>query len=158
VATLIQVARANGRTAYFVPTEGFDDVLSRLARHCLTADQRQTAASVLAKVAESHKGQRLPFTIDDPPVAAVLKGNAFEVECRSEVFAFDLKQWPKEKVWAWVEGVAKTHNCVAVPFRKVLALGALDDIRAGFAEHLTGTIERAPIGPSDTRYEDGPVV
>ena len=158
VISLIETARANGRSAYFVPTDGFDDTLSRLARHCLSPEQPQKATTVLVKATEAVKGQRLPFTIDDAPLAAVIKSNAFEVDCPSEVFAFDLKQWPKEKVWAWVEQTAAAHNCLAVPFRKVLAFGTLDDIKSGFGEHMSGTIERTPIGGKDTCYEDGAVV
>ena len=158
VTSLIETARANGRSAYFVPTDGFDDTLSRLARHCLSAEQRQKATTVLVKAAEAVKGQRLPFTIDDAPLAAVIKSNAFGVDCPSEVFAFDLKQWPKEKVWAWVEQTAAAHNCLAVPFRKVFAFGMLDDIKSGFGEHISGTIERTFIGEKDTCYEDGAVV
>ena len=158
VTSLIETARANGRSAFFVPTDGFDNVMSRLARHCLTAEQRQKATTVLTRGTEAAKTQRLPFSIDDAPIAAVIKSNAFEVECPSELFAFDLKQWPKEKVWAWVEQTAEAHNCLAVPFRKVLAFGTLDDIKGGFGEHISGTIERAPIGERETCFEDGAVV
>lgn len=158
VASLIEMARLNGRTAYFVPTDGFDDVLSRLVRYCLTADQRQKATTVLASANNANNVQRLPFAIDDAPIGAVIKSNAFEVECPSEVFVFDLKQWPKEKVWTWVEDSAAAHNCLAVPFRRVLAFGALDDIKLAFGDNIKDTIERAPIGDDDTRYEDGAVV
>jgi SIR2-like domain len=159
VASLIETARSNGRAAFFVPTDGFDDVLSRLARHCLTADQRQKATAVLAKASEARKSQRLPFMIDDAPIGAVIKSNAFEVECPSEVFAFDLKQWPEEKVWAWIRQTTEAHKCLAVPFRsKVLAFGSLDDIKTAFGHNIAGTIERVPIGDDDTKYDDGAVV
>jgi hypothetical protein len=41
VQSLLETARAHGRTAFFVPTNGFDDILTRLARHCLTSKQRE---------------------------------------------------------------------------------------------------------------------
>jgi SIR2-like domain len=158
IQLLIETARANGRTAFFVPTDGFDDVMSRLARHCLSPTQREKVITILAQATEAAKAQRTPFTIEDAPVAAIIKSNAFEVECPSEVFAFDLKEWPKEKVWAWIKEKAKGHNILAVPFRKVLAFGILDNIKDAFADNIAGTIERVPIGDDDTRHEDGAVV
>lgn len=158
VQLLFETARASGRTAYFVPTDGFDDVLSRLARHCLTTEQRQEATTVLALATEAVTAQRTSFIIEDASIAAIIKSNAFEVECPSEVFAFDLTKWPKEKVWAWIEQKAKPHNFLAVPFRKVLAFGVLDNIKEAFGENISESIERVPIGDNDTRHEDGAVV
>ncbi len=120
--------------------------------------QREKATTALAQATEAAKAQRTPFTIDDAPVGAIIKSNAFEVECPSEVFAFDLKEWPKEKVWAWIKGRSKRHNILAVPFRKVLAFGTLDNIKDAFSDNIAGTIARMPIGDDDTRHEDGAVV
>jgi hypothetical protein len=158
IQLLIETARANGRIAFFVPTDGFDDVMSRLARHCLSPMQREKATTTLAQATEAAKAQRTPFTIDDAPVAAIIKSNAFAVECPSEAFAFDLKEWPKEKVWAWIKGRTKRHNILAVPFRKVLAFGTLDNIKDAFSDNIARTIARVPIGDDDTRHADGAVV
>ena len=44
----------------------------------------------------------VPFRIESGDPTAILKSNAFEIECPSEVLAFELKEWPKEHVWKWV--------------------------------------------------------
>src|SRR5262249_26572039 len=43
VQTLIRHARAHGRQAYYVATLGFDDLLTRLALHCLRGEARKAA-------------------------------------------------------------------------------------------------------------------
>jgi hypothetical protein len=40
VVNLLRTARATGRTAFFVPTSGFDDTLGRLSLHCLSGKQQ----------------------------------------------------------------------------------------------------------------------
>ena len=38
VLELLYVARSSGRIAHYIPTDGFDPLLTRLALHCLTGD------------------------------------------------------------------------------------------------------------------------
>ncbi len=82
----------------------------------------------------------------------------FEVECPAEVFQFDLKVWPTERVWASLREAAGERPLVAVPSRKVLALGTIEDIRDAFRDNIVGSIERTPVGPEDLRHEDSAVV
>lgn len=39
VAALIELAKSNGHEAYFVPTQGFDDLMTRLSLFCLTTSE-----------------------------------------------------------------------------------------------------------------------
>jgi hypothetical protein len=57
IQLLIETARASGRIAFFVPTVGFDDVMSRLARHCLSPMQREKATTTLAQATAAAKAQ-----------------------------------------------------------------------------------------------------
>ena len=63
------------------------------------------------------------------PIFRTLKSNAFEIECPAEVLQFDLKIWPKERVWAYLRETAGERPLVAVPLRKVLAFGTIEDPR-----------------------------
>lgn len=158
VQDLLNLARQNGRSAFYVPTDGFDDLMSRLARRCLESDQRQKAADLFSQASQPDRLGRKPFTIGDGPTTAIIKSNAFEIECPSEVLAFDLKEWPKERVWKWFEEQTDGHNVLAVPLRKVLAFGTVDDVKEAFGENISGSVERTPIVDKDTRYEDGAVL
>ena len=158
VQKVITTARANCRTAFFVPAQGFDDLMTRLARHCLSNDKLVRVAKSLA-AADNLKSQWEPFRLDPLPIKGLIKSNAFEVEVPSEVFQFDLKEWPAEKTWQWIRELTEGTQLIAVPFRaKVLALGLLDEIKKVFGENIQGSIERSPIGDIDMRYEDGAVI
>ena len=158
LAALIRHARDHGRQAYYVPTLGFDDLMTRLALHCLDHEQREGAQSCIAALATENLLLRKPFQVPQFTNTTLIKGNAFEVECPAEMFQFDLKVWPSERVWASVRETTGKRPLVAVPFRKVLALGTIEDIRDAFGDNIKGPIERTPIGPEDLRHEDGAVV
>lgn len=154
---LIEAARAAGRTAYFVPTMGFDDILTRLALHCLSGDQQDRARQLLSGVSQEVRDRNAPFAINEVPCTALIKSNAFEIDCPSEVFAFDVKEWP-EKPWEWLEELSNGRRFVAVPHRrKVLALGLLDDIRDAVGKQLSGSIERTPVTDADRNVEHGAI-
>lgn len=159
IADLIAHARSRGRQAFYVPTFGFDDLMNRLALHCLEGDRREVACHEINAFASSNALSRAPFHVPEYHANTLIKGNAFEVICPTEVFSFSLKEWPTEKVWKWLREKTHPYQVVAVPFRNtVLALGTLDDIRVCFGENINGAIERAPINPEDLRYEDGVIV
>jgi len=50
VAELLALARANGHQAYYVPTEGFDDLLARLALHSLRREHLMRARGLMKTV------------------------------------------------------------------------------------------------------------
>ena len=158
VIDLLESARSAGRTAYFVPTLGFDDTLTRLALHCLTGDQQEQVRNLLSEVGKELRLRNAPFVIDQLSCAALIKSNSFEINCPSEVFVFDIKEWP-ENYWEWLDSLMKGQKFVAVPYKnKVLALGLLDEIKHSFGENISGTIQRTPVTDSDTNIEKGQTI
>ena len=158
VRALIQRARSYGRQAFYVPTLGFDDLMTRLALHCLNGEERKAARRCIDALASEDLLHREPFQIPQFTNATLIKSNAFEIECPTEVFQFDLKAWPTERVWASLRETAGERPLVAVPLRKVLALGTIEDIRDAFDENVKGAIERTPVASDDFRHEDGAIV
>lgn len=158
VRTLIGTARANGRKAYFVPTQGFDDLMVRLSLHCLSREELETARSIVSESLGDLKSQWSPFSLDDLPVGGLIKSNAFEVGCPSEVFEFDVKEWPEKEVWKWLKGITEGREVIAVPYRKVLCFGLLDEIKEAFGDYISGLIKRSPISKDELRIEDGAVM
>jgi hypothetical protein len=158
VLDLIKEARAHGRTAYVVPTSGFDDVMVRLALHCLDSAGQVRATQLISQNSGGSDTPRKPFRIDSAEPTSILKSNAFEVECPSEVLAFELKEWPKEHVWKWVREQTAKKPVVAVPFKsQMFALGTVDDIRACFGDNIKDRPQRAPISEDSLRFEDGAI-
>ncbi len=159
VADLIRHARAHGRQAYYVPAQGFDDLMTRLALHCLDGESRELVRKDITALASTDLLARQPFQVQCYKANTLIKSNAFEVDCPGEVLSFDLKAWPEEKVWAWLREQTRDRAVVAVPFRgKVLALGTIDDIKDIFGEIIKGSIERTPVSPDDLRRENGVIV
>jgi len=151
VKELIAYARSNGHEAYFVPSNGFDDLMTRLSLYCLL--DKQAFLDRAHKIISTQKNPekiRLPFNIPSGlTVTGIVKSNAFEIDCPSEVFEFNLKAWP-EQPWSWLENQAKENDIVAVPYRrKVLALGSIESIKRIFSSNISGIISRTPIGQND---------
>ena len=97
VVALIRHARSHGREAHYVRTEGFDDLMIRLALHCLKDKHLEAAQHRISALAPSGSLDRKPFNVPAPSTATLIKSNAFEIECPNEVFRFDLKEWPRER-------------------------------------------------------------
>ncbi|MCG7981061.1 MAG: hypothetical protein G8D81_17150 [gamma proteobacterium symbiont of Clathrolucina costata] len=159
VAELLESARATGRQAFYVPTLGFDDLMVRLGLYCLNGQAREEAQQDISELAPNELLDRAAFQVPEYAQSTIIKSNAFEIECPSEAYEFDLKKWPLEKVWAWVRDTTEGKQIIAVPHRgKILALGLIDDIKETFGDNIKGNIERTPISPDELRYQDGAIV
>ena len=158
VTALIRHARNHGHQAHYVPTLGFDDLMTRLALHCTDGERREAARRCITALAPADPLYRKPFQVPQFKDATLIKSNAFRIECPTEMLQFDLKIWPKERVWASLREATDGRPLIAVPFRNVLALGTVADIRAAFGDNIKGSIERTPVAPEDLRYEDAAVV
>lgn len=159
IRALIELARDHGRQAFYVPTLGFDDLMTRLSLHCLHGEQRESARQCISAAVPGDLLLREPIELPQLSNATLIKSNAFQIECPSEVFQFDLNAWPKERVWFSLRQTAGTRSLVVVPLRgKVLALGTIEEIRDAFLGNIKGAIERSPVTAEDLRNEDGAVV
>lgn len=159
VAKLLNHARRHGKQAFYVPGAAFDDVMKRLALHCLSGDQRRAAKTDIEQYLSPELLKREPFKLPVHQKNTLIKSNCFEIECPGEVLSFDLKSWPQEKVWSWLRDQTKGHAMVAVPFRgRVLCLGLFDQVKNLFGANINGVIERIPIATKELAYEDGAVI
>ena len=158
VADLLLAASEKKREAYYIPGAAFDDVMTRLAHHCLNGSHLDNAKRILGDYADRKKLERNAFSVPQAYPTTLIKSNAWPISCPSEMFEFQLRKWPKEHVWKWLAEKTVGHQVVAVPFKKVLAFGTLDGIHNAFNDLIDGEIKRVPITEQDIRYEDGAVV
>jgi hypothetical protein len=154
VRGLLDIARANGRAAYYIQGAGFDDLMLRVALHCLEGEAVEEARQLIMAQAPTPTEERTEFTLPNLPTSGLIKSNAFLLTPPGEVYEFDLKEWPETKVWEYFDACTKGKPIVAVPFKKAYAFGTIDDIRAAFADRITDKIDRVPINDIDLRYED----
>jgi len=158
VTELVRHARNHGRAAYIVPTQGFDDLMARLALHCLDSSGQEQVSRLIAENAGGTSATRAPFQIDGDHPSAVLKSNAFEIECPSEAITVELKEMPTERVWQWVRDQTAGKNVVAVPFKgQILAFGTLDEITLCFGDNVKDRPKRTPLYGNYLRNEDGAI-
>ncbi len=158
VVELVRHARAHGRAAYIVPTQGFDDLMARLALHCLDSNGQEQVSRLIAENAGGTSVIRVPFQIDGDHPTAVLKSNAFEIECPSEAITVELKEMPTEGVWQWVRDQTAGKNVVAVPFKgQILAFGTVDEITSCFGDNVKDRPKRTPLYGNYLRNEDGAI-
>lgn len=158
VAKLIDRARTLGREAFYVPGSDFDDLMARLAVSCIDDETSRQVLEIVGAAEDREFPKRDPFEVFGGEETGLIKSNAFPLRCPSEVFAFDLNDWPEKHVWKWLSEKGLPCDVVAVPFKKVLALGELAKIKKAFGDNISGSIQRVPISDSDLRYEDGAVV
>lgn len=157
IKNLIEFAQKHNKKMYYVPTNGFDDLLVRLARHCCSDDNKKEAENIIQQDIREGRGDRISFELPQWPAASIIKSNAFPIELPSEVLSFNLDSWP-EKPWSWLKNETANKAIVAVPFKgKVLALGTIDDIKNLFDGNISGDIERIPISESEIRFDDGAI-
>jgi hypothetical protein len=158
VRALVNLARAHDRMAYVVPTGGFDDLMVRLALRCTSEGERKRIEDITQGAVNSTARQGR-FDVRELPAISMIKSNAFEIECPSEVLSLEPRQISQRKAWKWVEEKVAGKRIVAVPFRrKILALGIADELREAFSDEFEGDVVRAPISEADLRYDDSAVV
>jgi hypothetical protein len=83
VKRLIERARASGRAAYYVQSAGFDDLMLRIALHCLEGEAAEEARQLMMESAPQPTEARVDFTLPDQPTSGIIKSNAFLLTRRS---------------------------------------------------------------------------
>jgi len=158
VENLILEARRQKRAAYYVPAQGFDDLMTRLTFRCLDGDRLKKAQAIAEKSGQQELMGRSPFRLDRIRSSTIIKSNAFPIECPNELLEFVGEGLPDSGIWRWLREKAEGHQVVAVPQRgKILALGTIDGIKDAFRGHVKGSIDRTPIDVRELSFEDGAV-
>jgi NAD-dependent SIR2 family protein deacetylase len=154
VKGLIELARASGRTAFYIPTDGFDKAMISLAGACTKHDS-DIYAKFLARLAKSNIEEvRSPFSMSVPYLSTIIKSNLFEIRFPQEVFQFDFTFRNDEKPWQTLRSITANSNVVAVPHSKqIWSLGTLSEINTLFGERISGKVNRIPIAEIIPRKE-----
>lgn len=145
VKTLLEVARANGRTAFYIPTDGFDNLFISLTNACTKtngelSDKYRQLLNVTATT------ETTPFTMPQIRIDTVIKSNLFRIAFPQEVFQFEVSFTEGEKPWSTLREITKGRKVVAVPFKNmVYAIGTLTEINHLFTSRMKGKITRVPL-------------
>lgn len=151
---LISQIRSSRREAFYIPTLGFDDLIERLALHCLDGELLATAR----KIREDNKSltkEFAPFSIKISKSIGLIKSNAFQMELPKEILQFKIREYTGSEVWSWIRDITKDKPIVAAPLKgNILAFGSIKDIQDAFGEYLVSEILRVPINDKELAHDD----
>ncbi|MBN1227602.1 MAG: SIR2 family protein [Deltaproteobacteria bacterium] len=154
VEELLFKARENGRHAFFVPTDGFDNMLIHLARNCFENNPEFKAKiEQTLKTVSSDAGEIVPFSMEVKHTNTIIRSNLFPLSFPAEVFQFELEFSENEKPWQTIKDLTKNSDIVAVPLKRlVYALGSLSDIHNVFSSRIKCKISRTPISMEELKH------
>ena len=157
VSQLLQHARDNGREAFYVPTEGFDDTLIRLAKHCLPEDKLDQANEIISS--NESKEAFIPFDLRIDFTNSVIKSNLFPIKFPNEVFQFKSDEIQGKGVWKKLKEKVREYKIAAAPFKgNIYAISSIEEINNVFNGSLVGEIARTPISNTDLKKDSSHIL
>lgn len=159
VVDLVETARANGREAFIVSSNGFDDLMVRIALNSLKGALLEKAKVVCAAKFFRSESHIPSFSLTAPHTRGVIRSNLFPIECPSELLQFKASGFDEKGAWQKLRQVTQGPNVAAVlKGGHVLALGTVDGVKDAFQGLISTDIARTPIDDREWRYTDGVIV
>ena len=156
VASLIDHANEHGRTAFYIPTSGFDSAMYSITRHCMSGDNTfiSKADELKRKPAVAVEPQSVGFFLPEEPVNKVVGTNAYPVAFPSQCYQFEISYEPKERPWDFCRQLYK-QDIMAVPHKGMIyAWGAKGTIEEICSSRIKGSVELCPL-PRDFVARNG---
>ncbi len=152
VRELIEVARLNGREAFYIPTEGFDKTIKSICRACFeTEPEKQQRVDDILKSADV-KTVTTPFTLNSTRNDKYIKSNMHPISFPKEVFQFEIDYPEGVTQWNTIKTLIGNLDIVAVPFKgKIFAISTLTNLNTAFGSKIKTEIVRVPISKQDIR-------
>lgn len=150
VSKLIDDANTNGRSAYYIPTEGFDSTLFSIARHCMSDDKTfltdlDTVRKQLSVVSPIQSNS---FILPNEVANKAVVTNAYPITFPKQCYIFEVNYKSEEKPWDYCRFLYQ-NNIMAVPYKGLIyAWGRKEDIENICQGRLKSSIELCPIDKS----------
>lgn len=147
VSNLINHANQNGRTAYYVPTEGFDSTMYAISRHCMNENRYFLSRIDLVKkqLSITLEFRSSGFMIPNDIVNKVVSTNAFPIAFPKQSYQFEVRFNQNEKPWGFCQELYK-YNIMAVPYKGIIyAWGTKSAIESICSDRLTTSAELCPL-------------
>ena len=147
VSELIDFANTNGRTAYYVPTEGFDNTLFSIARYCMGDDKNFLSEldGIKRSLSDAAVTPMSKFNITNESINKVVSTNAYPVTFPKQCYVFELSLWSDEKPWEFCK-LLYQNNIMAVPYKGMMyAWGKKETIETVCNGRLKSSIEMHPL-------------
>lgn len=139
VEALLTHANSLGRDAFYVSSEGFDDIVSRLALRQLDGELLTDAKKALAATAQP---TRQPMAFSVPPIAAtsLVKSNAYPLTTPRQALKLDVAIPEGVRRRDWLdERLSATIGVVVSMDEGILALSDVPSLQKAFGTALRGS-------------------
>ena len=157
ILELLETARSANREAYYISSNGFDDLFMRLGKFCLSGESYKEAEPYFKRV-DSLKNEFTPFDLRINYIDSVIKSNLLPITIPSELFQFQSPIVEGPGIWKRLREIAFGRKIAVAPLKgKILALGTLSDISNAFEGKIEGTITRIPIDKDELGIENGTI-
>jgi hypothetical protein len=148
VRALLEIARANSREAFFTPIHGFDDVLTRVADHCLQEPKRSAARSIWGS--ERERETTTPLSLPQGVAFGMVKSNAFPLTSPVDLLELDIADGQGEGLWSRLRRQTDREPVVAGIYRgKFVAFGDPDKVVECIGDLAAGELRRTPLGVTE---------
>lgn len=121
VEALINTANSNGRTAYYIPTDGFDKTVLSIAQHCMSEDAlflRKIDALKNQLGAATSLGKSKFFAVTGTS-SKIIDTNIYPISFPTSCYQFQVKLNNQEKPWDYCKSLA-AYDIIAVPMKGLI--------------------------------------
>lgn len=149
VTKLINMAHTCGRDAFYVGTEGFDDVMARIALRYLDGAWLQEAKTMLATAGNSQPAEKL-FVVPPLEPTALYKSNAYPLVYPREVLRARLMFPEHTNRREWLDAkLADLDACGVVAEDGAFLMGNADELMNALAGYVVGSIAALAVSGED---------
>ena len=146
VMDLIRSVTDSGRSAYYVPTDGFDKTLYSLTRHCMSDEVNflRRVDALKNELGASVSETTSKFEIPTTTIGKIANTNVFPITFPKNCYQFEVKYNQGEKPWDFCKSLA-SNGVMAVPKNSFLyAWGEKDKIQSLCSGRMIGELSLTP--------------
>lgn len=146
VTELLKFIKKQGREAFYINTDGFDNTMLNLTKHIIEDDNNLKNEFKNLKSGNEDNNVITPFTLNPERINKVLKSNLFPINFPKEVFVLNAN-FDSNEPWELVKDRTLTDlEISAIPFEKdIWAFGTAQNVHEKFADIIQGEIQRKPL-------------
>ena len=119
VRQLIDHINEHGRSAFYIPTGGFDGALYAIARHCMSDDKEFLAEvdKVKKELSVTIDPSASAFALPEEPINKAANTNAYPIAFPTQCYQFEVVYDDGESPWKYCRALSK-QDIMAVPYRE----------------------------------------
>lgn len=147
VEQLIDFANKSGRTAFYIPTEGFDSTMYAIARHCMGNNKQFLSKidEIKKKLSAIVEPKPHNFSLVNTTINKIVATNAFPIVFPKQCFQFEVQYETGEKPWDFCKKLYQ-QDVMAIPYNNmVYAWGSKEIIEDSCRSKLKTNIELCPL-------------